>query len=71
MNTIQEGIDDIDRWIAENPDAPSRTPSPFKHGKKNMDLYSLEHCQQAGQREDRETTSSMEICSCLHKEHKN
>jgi hypothetical protein len=23
FNTIQEGMDDIDRWIAENPDACS------------------------------------------------
>jgi hypothetical protein len=28
--TIQEGIDDIDKWIAENPDAPLELYRPSK-----------------------------------------
>jgi hypothetical protein len=66
FNTIWEGMNNIDTWIAENPDAPVELYHPSGRERK-IDLYSLEHCQQAGQREDKETTSSMEICSQLHK----
>jgi hypothetical protein len=32
--TIREGIDDIDRWIIENPDAPLELYRPSKEDKK-------------------------------------
>jgi hypothetical protein len=65
-NTIHEGITDIDRWIEENPDAPPELYRLSKSGRK-IDLYALDHCQQIGQRVDREVTKSMEICSRIHK----
>lgn len=45
--TIREGIDIIDRWITENPDAPPELYRPSKAERK-MDLYALDHCQQVG-----------------------
>jgi len=62
MNTIHEGIDNIDRWIVENPNAPIELHHPLSMERKK-DLYSLECCQQDGQMVDRETTSLMVICS--------
>jgi hypothetical protein len=44
MNTIQEGIDDIHRWIAENPNAPVELLHPSSMENK-MYLYSLESYQ--------------------------
>jgi hypothetical protein len=67
FNTIWEGMNNIDTWIAKNPDAPVELYRPSSREIK-IDINALEHCQQAGQREDKETTSSMEIFSCLHKE---
>jgi len=54
------------RWIAENPNAQVELPRPSSMESKT-NLYSLEQCQQDGQREDKETTSSMAICLRLHK----
>jgi hypothetical protein len=65
-NTICEGIDDIDTWIEETPDAPPELYRSSKSGKK-IDLYALEHCQQIAQKVDREVTKSMEIYSRIHK----
>jgi hypothetical protein len=52
MNTIQEGMDNIDRWIAKNLDAPFELPLPSSMERKT-DLYSLESYQQARQRENK------------------
>jgi hypothetical protein len=65
--TIWEGIGDIDRWIVENPETSIELPRPPSIERK-VDYASLDHCQQAGQREDKEMTNSLVICSQLHKE---
>jgi hypothetical protein len=62
FNNVQESIDDLDRWIIENPDAPIELPHPSSAERK-FDLTALDHCQQVRKRADRETTSSMVICS--------
>jgi hypothetical protein len=62
MKTIREGIDDIDRWIAENPDAPVKLPLPSSMERK-IYLYSLEHLSTSWTKGDIETTRSMVICS--------
>jgi hypothetical protein len=49
MNTIRESIDDIDKWITENNDAPVELPHPSSMERKT-NIYSLEHCQQVVQR---------------------
>jgi hypothetical protein len=67
FNTIQEGMNNIDTWIAENSDAPIELYHPSVKERKTY-IYALDYCQQVGQREDRETTISMVICSHLHKE---
>jgi hypothetical protein len=43
-NTIHEGINDIDRWIEENPDGPPELYGSSKFGRKT-NLYALEHWQ--------------------------
>jgi hypothetical protein len=65
-NTIREGITGIGRWIEENPNAPPELYRPSKSERK-INLYALKHFQQIGQRDDREVTKSMEICSRIHK----
>jgi hypothetical protein len=39
---------------------------PSKEERKN-DLYVIGHCQEVGQKEDKEVTKAMEICSRIHK----
>jgi molecular chaperone DnaK (HSP70) len=43
-NIIHEGINDIDRWIEENPDAPPELYRPSNMERK-IDLYALDHFQ--------------------------
>jgi hypothetical protein len=66
FNIIWEGMNDIDTWIAENPDDAKNYITPQSR-EKNTDIYALDRCQQVGQRVDKETTSSLAICSCIHK----
>jgi hypothetical protein len=66
FNNIWESIGDIDRWIDENTNATIELLGPSSIDRK-LDLVVLNHYQQAGKREDKETTNSMEICSRLHK----
>jgi hypothetical protein len=58
--TIWEGIENIDTWITENPDAPPKLYKPLKSTRK-IDLYALDHCQKVGQRADKEVTKVMGI----------
>jgi hypothetical protein len=44
---ICEGIDNIDRWIEENLDAPPELYRLSKSGRKT-DLYALDQCQKIG-----------------------
>jgi hypothetical protein len=59
-------MNNIDTWITENPDAPTELYRPSSRERKT-DTYALDHCQQLGQKEDKETTRSIEICSRIHK----
>jgi hypothetical protein len=44
---------------------PQLSLSPLCNGEEK-NIHSFEHCQQAGQRIDKETSNSMEICSKIH-----
>jgi hypothetical protein len=46
--------------LSKNPDAPIELPHPSSIERK-IDYTSLDHCQQAGKREDKEMTNSMEF----------
>jgi hypothetical protein len=39
FNTIREGINDIDRWIAENPDAPTELYRPSTSERKTYCMH--------------------------------
>jgi hypothetical protein len=66
FDTIQEGMNNIDTWIVENMDTSINI---YHHlgRERNIYLYSLEQCHQDEKREDKETTISIVIYSCLHK----
>jgi hypothetical protein len=66
-NTIPEMMGYIDQWIEENMDAQGDIYHPSKMERKTY-IHSLYTFQQDGQRVDKETTKSMEICSKLHKD---
>jgi hypothetical protein len=66
FNIIQEGMNNIDTWILENLDALTKLYYSSAREIKN-DTYAVDHCQQLGQKADKEMTSSIEICSCIHK----
>jgi hypothetical protein len=56
FNIIQEGMNDVDTWIAdnpneENPDAPTELYRPSPREIK-IDAYALEHCQKMRQKID-------------------
>jgi hypothetical protein len=52
FNIIWEGMNDIDTWIAENPNAPIELYHPSSREIK-IDTYALDHCQQMGQKEEK------------------
>jgi hypothetical protein len=66
FNIIREGMNDIDTWITENLDALTELYRPSTRERKT-DTYALDCCQQLGQKPNKETTSSMTICSRRHK----
>jgi hypothetical protein len=63
---IQEDIGEIDRWIVENPNTPIKLYHPPSIEIK-VDYASLNCLQQAEQRANKEASSSLTICSQLHK----
>jgi len=66
FNMIREGINDIDKWIVENLDAPPKIYRPSTLERKT-NLYSLECFQQDEKRAYKEVTKLMVVCSKLHK----
>jgi hypothetical protein len=66
LNTIWEGLCDVDRWIAKNPDVMVEIPRPSRI--ERIIVYASLVCfQQARKRVDEETTRSQEICAQLQK----
>jgi hypothetical protein len=70
FNTIQEGMNNIDMWIIENLDALTELYRPFVRERK-IGIYALDHCQQLGQKEDKETTTHWCFVHAYTKQHKN
>jgi hypothetical protein len=66
LTTIQEGSDDIKRWITENPNTLIELPRPLVV-EIRVDYASLDRCQQAGKIVKNETSNSLSLCTQLHK----
>jgi hypothetical protein len=66
FNIIREGMNNIDTWIVENLDTHVELYCPLARERK-IDTYARDHYQQMGQKENKETTSSIAICSHIHK----
>jgi hypothetical protein len=56
----------MNRWIAENPNALVELPCSSKIERK-IDYASFDRCQQDGKRAEKETTSSLALCTQIHK----
>jgi hypothetical protein len=67
LNIVQERMNNINTWITENMDASIELYHPSTREIK-IDSYELDHCQQMGEKVDKETTRSIPICSRIHKE---
>jgi hypothetical protein len=63
---IWEGLNDMQQWFAENLDAPIEMPHTLE-GERRIKYASLDRCQQAEERDDKETNNSLVICAQLHK----
>jgi hypothetical protein len=53
-------------WVVENPDALVGLPC-ISEWEMNFDYATLDHCQQAREKVEKETRNSLAICAQLHK----
>jgi hypothetical protein len=67
FTTIRAGLNEMQWWIAENPDAPVGFPC-ISEWERKVDYVSLDNFQQAGEKVEKDINNSLAICAQLHKE---
>jgi len=60
--SIWEVLNDMQRWITKNLDAPVNFPCTIK-GERRIDYATMDRCQQNVERDEKETNISLAICA--------